>query len=328
MTLHDPMFLLPQASSIAPHVDFLFWFMVGMCTLVALGVFVAMIFFCVRYRHGSNADRSNRHQKSLHVELSWTLIPLGIFLGMFTWSLVLFSKQHTPPPDAQTVYVVAKQWMWKIQHAGGQREINMLHVPLGRPVRLTMTSQDVIHSFYVPAFRVKQDILPDQYTRLWFTPTKLGSFTLECAEYCGLDHSKMVGRVVVMRPAGYARWLERHRGPDSIVAQGRSLFRRYGCSGCHGDHATVHAPDLDGIYGRQVHLDDGSTVRADERYLRDSILLPDSQVVAGYAPIMPSFQDQIPESDLLKLIAYLKSGSRADGGHTEATPTEIRDGNE
>jgi cytochrome c oxidase subunit 2 len=257
-------------------------------------------------------DRTLSHGTT-PIELAWTLVPFALFLGMFVWSLFLFVRINTPPSNAQTIYVVAKQWMWKVQHAGGQREINALHVPLGQPVRLTMTSQDVIHDFYVPAFRVKQDILPGRYTQLWFTATQLGTFPLECAEYCGLDHSKMGGLVTVMRPADYARWLQGQAQPLSLAAQGEALFRAKGCSGCHGANASVHAPDLDGIYGRVVHLADGSTVVADDRYIRDSILQPARQVVAGYAPIMPSFAGQLSEEELIELGAYLKSTSAGLG---------------
>ncbi|MEO8809649.1 MAG: cytochrome c oxidase subunit II [Rhodanobacter sp.] len=312
---------LPEASSIAPSVDTLWWLMIGLCSLVTIGVFGTMLAFTVHYRRGSHADRRNRHAKSLGVELTWTLVPFAMFIGLFVWSLVLFARLHTPPADAQTIYVVAKQWMWKIQHPGGQREINTLHVPLGQPVRLTMTSQDVIHSFYVPAFRIKQDVLPDRYTRLWFTATRLGRFRFFCTQYCGLDHSKMGGFVVVMRPADFARWLDRHAGPESLAARGAAVFRQRGCSGCHGANASVHAPDLDGIFGRQVHLSDGSTVLADDRYIHDSIMLPDAQIVAGYAPIMPSFKGQIDESDMLALIAYLKSTS-ATASQPPATGSE------
>lgn len=314
------------ASSIAPHIDLMFWSMVAMSALVVIGVAVTMLWFSIRYRHGSKADRSDKQKRNLTLELSWTLIPFVIFLGLFVWSLFLFADLHTPPGDSQDIYVVAKQWMWKIQHPGGQREINTLHVPLGQPVRLTMTSQDVIHSFYVPAFRVKQDVLPDRYTRMWFTATKLGRFRLDCAEYCGTDHSRMGGYVVVMRPADYARWLERQPAADGILARGRTVFREHGCSGCHGPEASVHAPDLNGIYGRVVHLSDGGTVVADDRYIRDSILLPDSEVVAGFEPVMPSFKGQIDAGDLLALVTWLKSTSStqqsAPGpGSTAPTPT-------
>jgi cytochrome c oxidase subunit 2 len=292
--------------------------MVALCAAVAIGVFIAIVFYCIRYRHGSPADRSGRHNQSMGVELAWTLVPFGLFIGAFVWSFFLYVHEHTPPASARTVYVVAKQWMWTVQHPGGQREINTLHVPLGTPVRLTMTSQDVIHSFYVPAFRVKQDVLPGRYTQLWFTATRLGSFPLFCTEYCGLDHSKMGGTVEVMRPADYVRWLAGHDTAPSLAERGAALFRGRGCSGCHGPNASVHAPPLEGLYGSTVHLADGSSVIVDERYLRDCILLPRTQRVAGYPPIMPSFNGQLSEEDLLALIAYIKSTSPLSG--TEASP--------
>ncbi|HEY6923149.1 MAG TPA: cytochrome c oxidase subunit II [Steroidobacteraceae bacterium] len=303
---------MPEASSLARPIDVLFWSMVILCGAVALGVFAAMIFFCVRYRRGSSADRTGAHQQSLGVEITWTLVPFALFMGVFLWSLVLFAQAHTPPTNAQTLYIVAKQWMWKVQHPAGQREINTLHVPLGQPVRLTMTSQDVIHSFYIPAFRVKQDVLPGRYTQLWFTATKLGSFPLACAEYCGLDHSRMGGTVVVNTPADYSAWLANHQTATSLAARGAAVFRYAGCSGCHGPEASVHAPDLGGLYGRPVHLSDGSSVVADEHYLHDSILLPKAQTVAGYAPIMPAYSGQLSEEDVIALIDYIKSLSPAE----------------
>ena len=304
---------MPEASTLARPVDTLFWFMVALCGLVAIAVSAAIIYFCIRYRRGSSADRTGAHQQSLGVELTWTLVPFALFIGVFLWSLVLFAQAHTPPANSQTLYIVAKQWMWKVQHPAGQREINTLHVPLGQPIRLTMTSQDVIHSFYVPAFRVKQDVLPGRYTQLWFTATKLGSFPLTCAEYCGLDHSRMGGMVVVNTPAEYSAWLAGHGTGVSMAMRGAAVFRRAGCSGCHGPNASVHAPDLNGLYGHTVHLSDGSSVIADERYLHDSIVLPKIQIVAGYAPIMPSYSGQLSEEDVLALIHYIKSLSPTEG---------------
>jgi len=306
--------LIPEASSLAPRIDALFWVMVTLCGLVAAGVFGAMMFFCVRYHRGHQADRTGWQAGSLGLELTWTLVPFALFIAVFVWSLFLFADARTPPADADTLYVVAKQWMWKVQHPTGQREINTLHVPLGHAVRLTMTSQDVIHSFFIPAFRVKQDVLPGRYTQLWFTPTRLGTFPLTCAEYCGLDHSKMGGAVIVLSPAEFARWLKLHGTDLSLAARGAGLFRRSGCGGCHGSNSTVHAPALEGVYGRPVHLADGATVMADERYLHDSITLPNGQVVAGYAPVMPSFAGQLSEEDLLAIIAYLKSISVPSNG--------------
>ncbi|HET6545689.1 MAG TPA: cytochrome c oxidase subunit II [Rhodanobacteraceae bacterium] len=311
---------LPRASSLAGSVDTLFYALVALCAVVVIGVWVAMIWFAVKYRHGSSANRSGRLKHGPGVEWLWTLIPLALFMIVFAWSIQLFAELETPPADALTIDVVAKQWMWKVEHAGGQREIDELHVPLGKPVRLLMTSQDVIHSFYVPAFRVKQDVLPGRYTELWFTAIEQGSFPLFCAEYCGTDHARMGGKVVVMAPADYARWLAGHAGAGSLAMQGAAVFRRSGCSGCHGANASVHAPDLDGLYGRAVPLADGSSAIADERYLRDSILLPQKQIAAGYQPIMPSFQGQLDEADVLALIAYIESRA----GHTKGVAHEQR----
>jgi cytochrome c oxidase subunit 2 len=303
---------LPEASSISGRVDTLFDVMLALSGVVTLGVFAAIVWFCIRYRRGSTADRSNRHRKNLGVELAWTLLPLGLFIAVFVWSIVLWARMLTPPADAAPIYVVAKQWMWKVQHPGGQREINALHVPLGKDVKLVMTSQDVIHSFYVPAFRLKQDVLPGRYTQLWFKATKTGRFDLFCAEFCGTDHSRMRGTVVVMKPSAYAQWLDDHAG-IGLAARGAGLFRKFGCSGCHDPHASVHAPDLDGLYGSTVPLADGTQVRADDAYIHDSIMLPQKQVAAGYAPIMPAYQGRIDESDVLALIAYLKSRAAPAG---------------
>ncbi|MFS8064496.1 MAG: cytochrome c oxidase subunit II [Luteimonas sp.] len=304
--------LLPQASSIAGRIDTLFDAMLLLSAVVTLGVFACMIWFCVKFRRGSKADRSDRHKRSLGIELTWLLVPFALFIGLFGWAIQLWAELRTPPPDAAPIYVVAKQWMWKTQHPGGQREINTLHVPLGQPVRLVMTSQDVIHSFYVPAFRVKQDVLPGRYTELWFTATRVGSWDLFCAEFCGTDHSRMGGRVVVMKPADYAQWLDAH-ATTGLAQRGEALFHQFGCSGCHGPDSSVHAPDLDGLYGRTVPLSDGTQVVADDRYIHDSIMQPMKQIAAGYAPIMPSFQGRIGEDDVMALIAWLKSRADSTG---------------
>lgn len=296
---------LPQASSEAARIDTLFYFMLALSTVVCVGVLIAIVWFGIKYRRGSPADRSGREQRDLGLEATWTLIPLLLFIAIFVWSIKLWAELRTPPPRAQTIYVVARQWMWKVQHVDGQREINTLHVPLGLPIRLVMTSQDVIHSFYVPAFRVKQDVLPDRYTSLWFTPTRAGEYELFCAEYCGTEHSHMRGRVVVQTPPAYASWLQSH-ARQGMAAQGAALYRAMGCSGCHQADASVRAPDLHGIAGRSVALADGSIQVADDGYLRDAILLPRKHIVAGYQPIMPSYQGRLDPEDVLALIAYLK----------------------
>ena len=304
--------LLPQASSVAAPVDHLLLFMLLLSGLIVAGVCTAIVWLSVRYRRGSSAARTPGGERELGIELTWTLLPLGIFLGLFIWSIRLFARMESPPADAVPVYVVARQWMWKAQHADGQREINQLHVPLGVPVRLLLTSEDVIHSFYVPAFRLKQDVLPDRYTQLWFQATATGEYELFCSEFCGTDHARMSGRVVVMAPAGYAGWLADHAPPQGLAVRGAAVFRQYGCSGCHMPGGTVRAPSLAGLYGKPVPLADGNVALADEAYIRDSIMLPAKQVVAGYAPVMPSFAGQISEEDIIALIAYLKSGGPAD----------------
>lgn len=317
---------LPQASTFAGPVDALFNALLLLSGAVSLAVFAVMIVFCVKYRRGSRADRSGDSHRHLGVELTWTLVPLVLFIGLFAWSVKLWVRLRTPPADATPVFVVAKQWMWEVQHPGGQREINALHVALHQPVRLVMISQDVIHSFYVPAFRVKQDVLPGRYTELWFDPTETGTFDLFCAEFCGTDHSRMGGKVVVMTPADYAAWLRGH-AHAGLAEQGAVLFRSAGCSGCHDPQSGVHAPDLYHLYGRIVPLADGKQVQVDDRYLHDSIMLPQLQVAAGYAPIMPSYQGRLSESDALALIAYLKSRSGSGQNNPEKSmPMENADG--
>jgi cytochrome c oxidase subunit 2 len=294
------------ASDMAERVDLLFYSLLVLTGLVALGIFVLMVFFGVRYRAGSSADRSNPPAQKKWLELGWIFTPLAIFLGIFVWAAFVYAGFYRGgADDAMTVFVVGKQWMWKAEHANGRREIDELHLPVGQPVRVVLSTEDVIHSFYVPAFRIKQDAVPGRYTSIRFTPTRQGEYWLHCAEYCGTDHARMGGRVVVMAPAAFAQWLERGNQNPSLAAQGFELFRRLGCSGCHVN-STVHAPDLAGVYGRVVHLSDGKTVVADEAYLRDSILLPKRDVVAGYEPIMPSFQGQVDEAQLSALITYLK----------------------
>jgi cytochrome c oxidase subunit II len=296
-----------QASGMASRIDTLFFSLLALTGTVALAIALLIVVFVIRYRRGSDADRSNPPTTARKIELAWTITPLLIFIGIFIWGAILYDNLYRAPGNAMPVFVVGKQWMWKLQHANGRREIDELHVPLGQPVRLVMSTEDVIHSFYVPAFRIKQDVVPGRYTTIWFTPTALGEFRLHCAEYCGTDHAGMGGRVIVMRPAEFQRWLTGTSGVPSMAARGFDLFRSRGCSGCHDARSTVHAPSLQGLFGRQVHLQDGRTLIADENYIRDSILQPRKDIVAGFAPIMPTFQGQLNEEELLALIAYVKS---------------------
>jgi cytochrome c oxidase subunit II len=311
--MNDLFHLLPvTASSAAGRYDALMLALVLLTGAVALAVAFLIVFFSIRYRKGSSADRSHAPTTGRRTEIAWTVIPLLIFLCIFAWAAYDYTQLYRAPPDAMPVFVVAKQWMWKLEHTNGRREISELHVPLGQPIRLVMTSQDVIHSFYVPAFRIKQDVLPGRYTSIWFKPTQTGEFHLFCAEYCGTEHSVMRGRIVVMQPSEFARWLQVGTEHAGIAERGFELFRRYGCSGCHTAGSSVNAPDLNGLIGRVVHLQDGHSLVADENYIRDSILLPRKDVVAGYAPIMPSFAGQISEEDVLAIIEFIRQTGAGD----------------
>ena len=305
-------FWLVQGSVHAPEVDALLWCLIGGTLLVLALVLGLMLYYVVRYREGSGADRSGVTQKSWVFESSWTAATLLLFFGLFIWGANLYLRLFQPPSDALRIAVIGKQWMWKIEHGGGQREINTLHVPIGRPIELLMTSEDVIHDFSIPAFRIKHDVLPGRYESLWFQASAPGRYHLFCTQLCGVDHSSMGGQVVAMTPGDYAQWLSDNRAADDLATQGRALFVRYGCSGCHnaegrGGGGTVRAPSLNGVYGHPVPLMDGRVVTADDQYIRDSILMPSRDVAAGYENRMPSFAGVIPEADLLRLVAYIKS---------------------
>jgi cytochrome c oxidase subunit 2 len=300
-------FTPPRASTFAGPVDTLYYTLIALSLLFSVPVAFLIVYFGVKYRRGSRANRSLHIKHMLAIEMTWSIVPLFLALGVFAWGATLYFKEATPPADALEVYVIGKQWMWKTQHPGGQREINQLHVPIGRPIKLLMTSQDVIHSFYVPAFRIKQDVLPGRYTVTWFEATQAGEYPLNCAEFCGTDHAVMGGSIIALDPSDYEQWLHTGNIQTTLAAGGERLFREYGCSGCHGLNSTVHAPNLAGIFGNPVPLENGQIVTADEQYIRDSILLPQQQIAAGYPPIMPSFQGQISEDDLQQLIEYIKS---------------------
>jgi cytochrome c oxidase subunit 2 len=300
----------PTASDVARRFDVVFYSWLGITSFVAIGIFAVAVYFLVRYRAGAQVDRSAPPDRNPWLEGTWIGLPLTIFVVMGAWGAYEYSALYRMPAQAVPIYIVAKQWMWKLQHANGRREVDELHLPLGRPVRLIMTSQDVIHSFYAPALRVKQDVVPGRYTSLSFTPDRAGEYYLLCAEYCGTHHAGMRGRIVVMSPAAYGQWLAEGTEVPGLAAQGFAVFRRYGCSGCHGERSSVHAPDLDGLLGRAIHLADGRTLIADENYVRDSILLPKKDVVAGFDPIMPSFAGQIPEEDIAAIIDYIRATGR------------------
>jgi cytochrome c oxidase subunit 2 len=295
-----------QASTIARSVDYLYFFITAV-TLFFTGIIFATIFyFMIRYRRRSPDEKPKAIEGSLPLEIMWTAIPTLIVALIFVWSSTLYFRNAEPPKGSMEIFVTGKQWMWKIEHPEGQREINELHVPVGRPVKLTMTSEDVIHDFFVPAFRVKKDVNPGRYTSLWFQPTKVGTFHLFCAQYCGAFHAGMIGSVIVMEPDEYERWLSGGVAGESMEAVGEKLFQANGCITCHLADGKGPAPSLLGVYGQPVHLTDGQTVTADDAYVRESILLPRAKIVAGYTPIMPSYQGQLTEEQIGSLIAYIR----------------------
>jgi cytochrome c oxidase subunit II len=261
----------------------------------------------------------------LPLELAWTLIPLGICMIFFAWGSLIFFQEARPPQGAMEVYAVGKQWMWKFEHETGQREINQLHVPIGKDVKMIMSSQDVIHNFFVPAFRVKADVLPGRYTMTWFRPIKTGSYYLFCSQYCGTQHSGMIGEVVVMEPAAYQAWLSGGGATGTLASNGQQLFQQLGCATCHRFDTQGRGPNLTGVFGKQVLLDDGRTVTADENYIRESILNPGAKIVSGFKPIMPSFQGQVSEESLMALVAYVKSLAQPQQGEPGSNRPAVSD---
>jgi cytochrome c oxidase subunit 2 len=310
-----------RASTLAGHVDALYIFLLIVTGMMAVLVFTLVIFFAARFRQRPGI-RAEQIEGSTALEITWSAIPLLIFMVIFAWGAVVYFKERTPPADAAEIYVVAKQWMWKLEHAEGQREINELHVPVGRDVKLIMTSQDVIHSFYIPAFRIKQDVLPGRYTVEWFRATKPGTYHLFCAEYCGTQHSGMVGSIVVMEPAQYEAWMNGgSTGPLSVT--GEKIFAELGCSTCHRSDMQGRGPNLQGVFGKPVQLEDGRTVTADENYLRECILDPGAKRVKGFQPIMPTFQGLVSEEQVNALVAYIKSISGAKPGEGAKTNASL-----
>jgi cytochrome c oxidase subunit 2 len=298
---------LPEASQHAARVDALFTFLTAVSIFFIGLIFLLLLCFAIRYRRRSDGEQPRPIVGDLRLELLWTLIPLGLTMVMFVWGASLYFTTFDPPEDALEINVVGKQWMWKIQHPTGQREINTLHVPMGRPVKLVMASEDVIHSFYVPVFRIKMDVVPGRYTSTWFEATKPGSYHLFCAEYCGTGHAGMLGEVTVMTPDEYEQWLSGGVMGESPVAAGERLFQQLGCATCHRPDGTGRGPSLLGVFGQNVQLQSGETVVADAAYVRESVLNPTAKVVSGYRPVMPTFQGQISEDGLLQIIAYIRS---------------------
>jgi cytochrome c oxidase subunit 2 len=300
-------FFPQQASEQAATVDALYFFLVAVTAFFAALIAILVAVFATKFHRKYDEEVGVPIHGSLALELMWTIIPLGITMVMFVWGAQVFFHMTRAPRGAMDIYVVGKQWMWKAQHMDGAREINELHVPIGRPVRLIMGSEDVIHSFFIPDFRVKADVIPGRYNTLWFTATKPGKYHIFCTQYCGTKHSNMIGWVTVLEPADYQAWLSGGSSGGSMVDNGAKLFADLTCNTCHLDNGQGRGPVLKGLYGKQVLLSNGQTVTADDAYIRESILNPQAKVVAGFQPIMPTFQGLVTEEQLLQLIAYVKS---------------------
>ena len=313
--------LFPQQASLqAGQVDAIYFFMVAVTTFFSLLIAGLIVLFAVKYRRREHDEVGAAIHGSLALELLWTVIPFVIAMGMFGWGAKVFFDLYRVPNNAMEIFIVGKQWMWKAQHMSGQREINELHVPVGRPIKLIMGSEDVLHSYYIPAFRVKADVIPGRYNHLWFQATKPGVYHLFCAEYCGTKHSGMIGSVVAMEPTAFQEWLDGGKTEDSPVAAGAKLFQDLACITCHTQDAQGRGPMLANLIDHEVELQGGGKVVADEAYIRESIVNPQAKVVAGFQPIMPTFQGMVTEEQLLQLIAYVKSLS-APGG-APAAPTQ------
>jgi cytochrome c oxidase subunit 2 len=297
-----------QASNFAPHVDALMAFTTAVCLFFAVAVTVAVTIFVLKYRRKSEGEIGVPIHGDMRLETAWIVVPLILALAMFGWGAVVYVDFRRAPLDTLDIYVIGKQWMWKSQQPNGMREINELHVPIGRNVRLIMGSEDVIHDFSIPSFRVKMDVVPGHYNTMWFRPTKAGKDHFYCSQYCGTNHSLMGGWVTVMEPMEYAAWLSGQSGTDTNpVTAGQKLFAEKACITCHVADGTGRAPSLNGVYGAKVLLADGSLVTADDAYIRESILQPNAKIVAGYQPVMPTFQGQLTEEQILSLTAYVKS---------------------
>ena len=301
-------FIPESASTMSWRVDALYFYLSGVTVFFTLLISSILVFFVIRYRRRTPYEIPRPIAGSHKLETLWTVIPFVIAMTMFAWGASVYFEQYSPPKNAIEIYVVGKQWMWKIQHSTGQREINELHIPVGRKVKLIMTTEDVIHDFFVPAFRIKADVVPGRYTSEWFEATKPGTYHLFCAEYCGMNHSGMIGSVIVMEPREFDNWLSGNAGNQTPAVAGQQLYQSLGCVSCHGANGEGgRGPTLAGLFGRQTLLSTGQTVRADEAYIRESIINPQAKLVAGFGPIMPTFQGQVSEDQLVQLLAFIKS---------------------
>ena len=304
--LHSSALFPAEASTIAPYTDALYFFLLTITVIGMVLVGALLLFFSVRYRKERHPEAVQIEGSTL-LEATWTIIPLALFLVTFVWGAILYFRIYNPPTNAMNIYIVGKQWMWKAEHPGGQHEINALHVPTGRPVQLTMISQDVFHSFSIPDFRVKREVIPGRYTTVWFNATTPGTYHIFCTQYCGTLHSAMIGEVTAMSPEDYEAWTKGSTSGMSLSQNGERIFASMGCNSCHSGSAAARGPNLAGVYGTKLRLADGSQVLVNDAYLRDAILNPSAHVTAGFAPIMPTYQGQVSEDGLIDLVEYIKS---------------------
>jgi cytochrome c oxidase subunit 2 len=295
----------PEASKIAPQMDALFFFMVLVSLIGLTLVILLVVSFSLLYNKTRHPVATQIEGSTL-LEATWTIIPLGLFLIMFVWGALLYFRIYTPPANAMNIYVVGKQWMWKVEHPGGQHEINALHIPINQPVQLTIISQDVFHSFSIPAFRVKREAIPGRYTTMWFEANQVGTYHLFCTQYCGTNHSQMIGDVVVMSPDDFKQWLANSTSGNSLAQNGERLFASLSCTACHNTRPDARGPNLVGVYGSHLTLSSGQTITADDEYIRQAILNPSQHITQGYSPIMPTYQGQISEDGVIALVEYLK----------------------
>ena len=310
-------FVPESASTESGGVDALYFYLSGVTVFFTLLIAGVIIYFVIRYRRRTPFEIPRPIRGSHALETLWSVIPFVISMSFFVWGAALYFRQSKPPQNAIEVYVVGKQWMWKFQHSTGQREINELHVPVGRKIKLIMTSEDVIHDVFVPAFRIKADVVPGKYSTEWFEATKPGRYHLFCAEYCGMNHSLMGGWVVVMEPTEFNNWLSGNVNQQSASASGQQLYQTLGCASCHGNNGEGgRGPALVGVFNSNVQLSTGQTIRGDESYLRESILNPQAKLVNGYGPIMPTFQGVVSEEQIVQLLAYIKSLGVQPAGDT------------
>ncbi len=311
-----------QASTFAWQVDYLYFYLILVSVVFSIPIVVAIFYFFIKYREKEKYAIPDEIHGSIVLETTWSIIPFVVSMTIFLGGAYIYYNQYRIPAETMEIYVVGKQWMWKFQHGTGQREINELHVPVNRKIKLMMTTEDVLHDVFIPAFRTKADVVPGRYTTLWFEATKPGKYHLYCAEYCGLNHSGMGGWVYVMPQDEFDNWLAGGAGSNQTpVEAGKDSFNaKLGCASCHAAGSGQRGPNLEGVFGTDQKLTTGQVVRADEEYIRNSILNPSGQIVEGYQPIMPTFKGQVTEEQLVSLVAYIKSLSGNSGNTGSMTP--------